>query len=110
MSASKWVRSRGVTRSSGSRGFFSPDAAAFCAALCLACAALSAFACCSGVNRALGCRSGLASLSFLSLSAIDLVSGTLGDAHPAPIGHDLEPDAGGLAVLGIGQRQVGQVD
>src|SRR5262245_54225998 len=52
-------------------------------------------------------------LSALSLSAIDLDSRALGEAHllaVAALAHELEADAGRLAVLGIGQRQVGQMD
>src|SRR5712692_8221457 len=44
------------------------------------------------------------------VSAIDLGSRTLGDAHLLAVGHHLEPDPGRLAVLGIGDRQVGHVD
>src|SRR5262249_15832809 len=46
-------------------------------------------------------------------SAIDFYSRPLGDAHLAPgiaLAHELEPDPGRLAVLGIGERQIGQVD
>src|SRR5205085_12284923 len=116
--SSKWVRSRGVTFSSGSRGFFSPDSAAFfAAAFCLAAWALSARAWASGDRSTFAARSALSALSAfaasLSLSAIDLDSRTLGDAHQLAIlarTDCLEADARGLAVLGIGERYVGQVD
>src|SRR3954463_2535644 len=48
-----------------------------------------------------------------SFSAIDLYSRALGDAHLAAritLADKLEPDTGRLAVLRIGQRQIGQVD
>src|SRR5688572_22489013 len=106
------MRSRGVTRSSGSRGFFSAEAAAFAAAaFSLACCAFSALASASGDLSALACLSGLPPWS--CLSAIDLDSGTLGDAHSAPVialADELETDARGFAVLRIGHRQIGQVN
>src|SRR5450759_2567788 len=50
---------------------------------------------------------------FCCVSAIDLDSGTLGDAHlfaVLPLADELEADAGRLAILGVGHRQVGQMD
>src|SRR5262249_3312774 len=47
---------------------------------------------------------------FSSCSAIDLYSRTLGDAHLAAIVADLETDARRLAVLRIGDRNIGQVN
>src|SRR6185437_9437105 len=47
------------------------------------------------------------------VSAIDLNSGTLGDAHllaSTTFADELEADAGRLAVLGVGDRKIGQVD
>jgi hypothetical protein len=44
------------------------------------------------------------------VSAIDQVSGTPGDAHLAAVVENLEADAGGLAGLGIGDRQIRQMD
>src|SRR5580765_5233609 len=116
MTSSKWVRSRGVTRSSGSRGFFSPDSAAFfAAAFAFAACAFSARAAASGDLSTFAARSALSALSPLSfsLSAIDLDSRTLGNAHQLAIvalADGLETDARRLAVLGIGQRDIGQVD
>src|SRR5262249_14630626 len=60
-------------------------------------------------------RGGFSALApFLSsVSAIDLNSRAFGEAHLAAlvaVAHELEPDPGRLAVLGIGERQVGQVD
>ena len=70
---------------------------------------------------ALGGFVGLAALAPLSApadlpplsdfaSAIDQVSGTLGDANLAAVVENLEADARRLAVLGIGDRQIGQLD
>src|SRR5262245_36554884 len=71
-------------------------------------AALSGFCC---------CFCGLSDFSplsaFFSFSAIDLDSRALGDAHllaVAAFAHELESDARRLAVLGIGERQIRQVD
>src|SRR5689334_16997654 len=114
MTSSKWVRSRGVTFSSGSRGAFSAAPPSFFAALALAAAAFSARAWASGDLSTFGCFAGFSALppSF-SLSAIDLDSRTLGEANElalVALPYGLEPDAGRLAVLGIGERDIGQVD
>src|ERR1700754_842408 len=111
MTSSKCVRSRGVTRSSGSRGFFSPAAAFLAAALSFAACAFSARAAASGDLSTFGALAGLPP-SF-SLSAIDLDSRALGDADLLAVvarAHELESDACRLAVLRIGNRNVGQVD
>src|SRR6266567_1690929 len=114
MTSSKCVRSRGVTRSSGSRGFLPPaSAAAFlAAAFCFATCAFSARACASGDLSVFG--AGFAALppSF-SLSAIDLNSRALGDAHLLAVialADELEPYTRRLAVLRIGNRDIGQMD
>src|SRR5579884_2793405 len=52
---------------------------------------------------------GLAAAFFLS-SAIDQISRTLGESNLATVVESLETDAGRLAVLGIGEGNVGQVD
>src|SRR5437899_12857357 len=49
-------------------------------------------------------------LGFLSVSAIDLGSRTLGYSDLLAVRQELEADAGRLAVLRIGERDVGQVD
>src|SRR5215470_1754830 len=122
------VRSRGVTRSSGARAFFSAGApflsagAPFLSAGApfwpplsppLACCACLPF---SGLSP-FSARGALSAFSafggFLSVSAIDLDSRALGNADFASrvtLAHKLEPDARRLAVLGIGQRQIGHVD
>src|SRR4051812_13038664 len=115
MTWSNWVRSRGVTFSSGSRGFFSADSAAFfAAAFSFAACAFSARAAASGDLSTLAARSALSALApSFSLSAIDLDSRTLGDANELAVvtaADGLETDARRLAVLRIGQRDVGQVD
>src|SRR5690349_945677 len=48
--------------------------------------------------------------ALVSVSAIDLLPGTLGEADLAAVVQNLEPDLGRLAVLRIGDRDVGQVD
>src|SRR5215470_7417201 len=53
---------------------------------------------------------GFSPFGFLSVSAIDLGSRTFGDPDLRAVVPDLEADAGRLAVLGIGDRDVGQVD
>src|SRR4029077_11349065 len=107
--------SRAGTRGSGSRAFFSALSAlsalpAAAAALSCLAAFFSALAAASGVGGR--CLSGFfACLS--SVSAIDLDSGTLGDAHFLAIialADIFEADPGRLAVLGIGERDVRQVD
>src|SRR5215813_1700351 len=69
---------------------------------------LSAFA----ALGALGAFSSFADFSALGFfsSAIDLGSRTLGDPDLLAVRLDLEADAGRLAVLGIGDRDVGQMD
>src|ERR1700742_2606210 len=52
----------------------------------------------------------LSALGFLSVSAIDLGSRTLGESDLLAVRLELEADAGRLAVLRIGERDVGQVD
>src|SRR5215471_9921737 len=111
-----------MTRSSGFLAFgaASPLAAGLSplsafwplAAACWAAGALSPF---SG-RGALSDFSGFSPLpGFLAsvfLSAIDLDSRTLGDPHLAAVvafAHELEPDPRRLAVLGIGERQIGKV-
>src|SRR5215470_8657955 len=61
---------------------------------------------------ALGAFSSFAAFSALGFfsSAIDLGSRTLGDPDLLAVRLDLEADAGRLAVLGIGDRDVGQMD
>src|SRR5215471_17655118 len=61
---------------------------------------------------ALGAFSSFADFSALGFfsSAIDLGSRTLGDPDLLAVRLDLEADAGRLAVLGIGDRDVGQMD
>src|ERR1044071_6198684 len=44
------------------------------------------------------------------VSGIDFGSRTFGDPHLLAVGHDLEADPGRLAVLGVGDRQIGQMD
>src|SRR5258706_9411252 len=112
MTSSKCVRRRGVTRSSGLRGFFSPAGfwpfsplSPFCA--CWACLGLSSFSG-FGALSALSAFGGL-----LSLSAIDLNSRTLGDADLPPriaLAYKFEAHARRLAVLRIGERQIGDVN
>src|SRR6185312_4633262 len=85
------------------------SAAFFAAALALASAAFSARAWASGDLSCFGAFSGLASSGFL---AIELVSGTLGDAHDLAVlalAGDLESNARRLTVL-AGERDVGNVD
>src|SRR5215470_13395070 len=53
---------------------------------------------------------GFSPFGFLSVSAIDLGSRTFGDPDLRAVVPDLEADSGRLAVLGIGDRDVGQVD
>src|SRR5688572_24308465 len=127
MTSSNCVRSRGVTRSSGSRGVFSFSAGRSPLGARsplgtrsglsplppspLACWPLSPFGACSPFGGR-GAFSGFFPSS-CSLSAIDLCSRALGDAHALPVGalaYELEPDPGGLAVLRVGQCQVGEVD
>src|SRR5215472_15661071 len=69
---------------------------------------LSAFA----ALGALGAFSSFADFSALGFfsSAIDLGSRTLGDPDLLAVRLDLEADAGRLAILGIGDRDVGQLD
>src|SRR5262249_3487230 len=127
---------RGVTRSSGSLAFGalpSPPLSAlaalsplsgFGALACsplgwpplasppLACCALSPFSGRGAFSDLSGLPDFSAFLPLVSVSAIDLHSRTLGDPHLAAVialAHELEADAGRLAVLGIGKRQVGQV-
>src|SRR6476646_8752096 len=111
MTSSKWVRSRGVTFSSGSLGALSAAPASFFAALAVAACAFSARAWASGDLSVFGAFSALpASSGFL---AIDLNSRTLGDTNELAIvtrANRLESDACRLAVLWISQRDVGQVD
>src|SRR4029077_14362663 len=52
----------------------------------------------------------LAALDFFSVSAIDLGSRALGDPDLLAVRPDLKADAGRLAVLGVGDRDVGKVD
>src|SRR5437588_249604 len=92
---------RSVTFSSGSRGFFSADSAAFlAAAFSLAAAALSARAWASGDLSTFAARAALSALpSSFSLSAIDLDSRTLGNAHQlliVALADGLEANARGL--------------
>src|SRR5262249_5436158 len=83
-----------------------------------ACGALSAFAArsafASPFGSPFGARSAFGGLACLSSSAIDLNSGKLGEAHLAALralADELEPDPGRLLrILGIGQRDVGQVN
>src|SRR5262245_3022282 len=44
------------------------------------------------------------------VSAIDLNSRTPRNTHLASVIHELEPDPGRLAVLGVGQRDIRQMD
>src|SRR3954469_19473955 len=113
MTSSKCVRSRGVTRSSGSRCFLSPPSAAFflAAALSFAAWAFSARAAASGDLSCFGAALALPASSFLS--AIDLYSRALGDANLLAVlarAHEFESNASRLAVLRIRNRNVGQVD
>src|SRR5215213_424151 len=104
MTSSKCLCSRAGSFGSGSR---SPPfgAAARAAASAFAFAARSAFG--FGALSAAGIFSALG--AFLSsLSAIDLNSRAFG--HPdLLVAHHLEADAGRLAVLRIGDRQIGQM-
>src|SRR5262245_38743824 len=52
----------------------------------------------------------LAGLGFFSVSAIDLGSRTLGESDLLAVRLELEADAGRLAVLRIGECDIGQVD
>src|SRR5258708_1319922 len=79
-----------------------PPAAAADASAFAGLAALSGFAALSSLGA-------LPALGFFS-SAIDLGSRTLGDPDLLAVRPELEADAGRLAVLGIGDRDVGQVD
>src|SRR5689334_15549852 len=45
-----------------------------------------------------------------AVSAIDLCSRTLGDAHLLAVSQHLESNAGRLAVLGVGERNARQMD
>src|SRR6188474_1401435 len=104
MTSSNCVRSRGVTRSSGSRCFFA-------AALSFAACAFSARAAASGDLSCFG--AGFSALPSSGFLAIDLDSRALGDTDLLAIlacANELESDARGLAVLRIGNRHVGQVD
>src|SRR6202023_4289082 len=65
--------------------------------------ALAGFACLSSFGA-------FSALGFFSVSAIDLGSRTLGYPDLLAVRLDLEADAGRLAVLGIGQCDVRQVD
>src|ERR1043166_5774237 len=102
--SSNCERRRGGPFGSGSRGFFSP--------LSLFAASALAFS----ARSALSTFSGLGALSvfsafgaFLSsLSAIDLCSRALGEANLL-LAHHLEAHARRLAVLRIGEREVGEV-
>src|SRR5215467_8323399 len=78
--------------------------------LALAAGAPSAAAGFSAFGAFAGFSSFAALPAFLSVSAIDLGSRTLGDPDLLAVGLDLEADAGRLAVLGIGDRDVGQMD
>src|SRR5262245_45546130 len=126
--SSNMVRRRGGTRgwppqaAAGLAAPFSPFGAL--AALPSPCSGFSPLAgfwplaCCpcSGFGPLAGfsALSPLAALSdFFSLSAIDLDSRTLGEAHflaVVALADELEPDARRLAVLGIRQGQVRQVE
>src|SRR5262245_21591306 len=105
-----------MTRSCGPRGFFSPASpfsplgalSPFCGCplppgwACLPLPAASAF----GALSAFSDLPPLAFPALSSFSAIDLYSRALGKAHLAAciaLADELEPDAGGLAVLRIGQ-------
>src|SRR5437660_5872394 len=104
----------GLTALSPPSAFWPLSAASPLAALppfgaCCACLALSPF---SGFSplAAFGALSAFG--AFSSVSAIDLDSRALGEADllaVAALAHEFEPDAGRLAVLGIGQRQIGNV-
>src|ERR1041384_4500258 len=99
---SKWRCRRAGSFGSGSRStFFS----AFGAASPLPFAARSAFSG-RGAFSALSVFGAFAPLS--SFSAIDLNSRALGEAHFL-VAHHLEADAGRLAVLRIGERQIGEM-
>src|SRR5580692_1068989 len=116
IASSNCTLSRAGTRTSGSRGAAGLPALAsaepLSARACLA-AFLSSFAAltaCSALNGR--CLSGFAAC-LSSVSAIDLDSGTLGDAHFLAIvvlADIFEADSGRLAVLGIRQRDIRQVD
>src|SRR5947207_13582955 len=106
MTSSKCLCRRAGVFGSGSRwalGF-----SALAAASAFAFAARSAFSAFSGRGAlsALSVFSGLAPLS--CLSAIDLNSRPLGESDLL-VAHDLEADAGRLAVLRIGNRQIRKV-
>src|SRR5215216_5677371 len=113
MTSSNCVRSRGVTRSSGSRGFLSPPSAAafLAAAFCFAACAFSARACASGDLSTFG--AGLSALPSSGFLAIDLNSRALGDAYLLAViarADELESNTRRLAVLRIGDCDVGQMD
>src|SRR5580698_10209458 len=77
-----------------------------------ACSPFSPLACLAfGAASPLSALPAFFAAAFLSVSssAIDLDSRTLGDAHLAAVIADLEADPGRLAVLGIGDGDVGQV-
>src|SRR5262249_38519393 len=116
---------RGVTRSTGPRGFFSPASAFALSPFCgwplpAGCACLPpplpslpppSARCALSAFSDFWPFAGLPALS--SFSAIDLYSRALGTPHLAArvtLANELEPDPGRLAVLRIGQRQIGQVD
>src|ERR1700682_1844334 len=117
IASSNCTLSRAGTRTSGSRGAAGLPALAsaepLSARACLA-AFLSSFAAlvaCSALSGRCDFSGLAACLS--SVSAIDLNSGTLGDAHFLAIvvlADKFETDPGRLAVLGVRQRDVGQVD
>src|SRR3954462_10796215 len=109
MTSSNSLRRRAGPFGSGSRSPFLALPAARAAASALAFAARSAFTALSvaGALSAFGVFSAFAFLS--SLSAIDLNSRALG--HPdLLVADDLEADAGRLAVLRIGNREVRQMN
>src|SRR5262245_24378444 len=102
MVSSNCLRRRAGPFGSGSRSPF--GAAALAAASAFAFAARSAFG--LGALSAAGAFSVFGFLS--SLSAIDLNSGALRKADLL-VAYHLEADAGRLAILRVGERQVGEV-
>src|ERR1019366_4802823 len=104
--SSKNVLSRGVTRSSGCRAFAGAAASPFSAFGAFA--AFGAFSALSGLG-ARSAFSGFLDSALSFLSAIDLDSRTLRDAHLTAVRQDAESDPRRLAILGVGQRQIGEV-
>src|SRR5262245_36967966 len=90
----------------GLSGLAPPLAAGASPAAAAAAAGFSPFGALAGLSS-LGAFS---ALGFFSVSAIDLGSRTLGESDLLAVRLELEADAGRLAVLRIGECDIGQVD